>query len=63
MMISLSFDEYLAMKEILEGRVLTLSKETSGFLFQQRSTASAILVKLESARAAEQGQRRPYRGA
>ena len=63
MMISLSFDEYLAMKEILEGRVLSLSKETSGFLFQQRTAASAILVKLESARVQEQSQRHSDRGA
>ena len=63
MMISLSFDEYLAMKEILEGRVLSLSKETSGFLFQQRTEASAILVKLESARVHQQSQRHPERGA
>ncbi len=63
MMISLSFDEYLALKEILEGRVLLLSKETSGFLFQQRTAASAILVKLESARAQEQSQRHRDSGA
>ncbi len=59
MIISLSFDEYLALKEILEGRVLLLSKETSGFLFQQRAAASAILVKLESARVNERSQRNP----
>ncbi len=63
MMISLSFDEYLSLKEILEGRVLILSKETSGFLFQQRTAASAILRKLESARVYEQGQRHPESGA
>lgn len=59
MTISLSFDEYLSLKEILEGRVLLLSKETSGFLFQQRAVASAILVKLQSARVYEQNQRHP----
>ena len=63
MTISLSFDEYLSLKEILEGRVLILSKETSGFLFQQRTAASAILAKLEAARVQEQSQRRPYGGA
>ncbi len=63
MTISLSFDEYLSLKEILEGRVISLSKETSGFLFEQRTAASAILLKLESARVKLLSQRRPERGA
>jgi len=63
MTISLSFDEYLSLKEILEGRVLILSKETSGFLVQQRTVSSAILAKLEAARAQEQTQRHSGSGA
>ena len=47
-MISISFDEYLSLKEILEARARILSKETSGFLFQQRTDVAAILAKLEA---------------